>query len=101
MRPVPEPRGSFRPKGPQEVLSVAGLCVCQVYPDRRAAAGHGGPGGAPETAGAGGERGAGAGAHVSGAPGTSGAPAAAPGPPGRRHVAGPPTCVPQQPAQSR
>lgn len=93
MRAVPQPRRRLGAQGPQALLSLAGLCLCQVHPDRGAAASDGGPGGAEEAAGSGGERGPRAGPHVPGA-------SRATGPPGPRHTRQPgphaPAPVPPQ-----
>ena len=43
---LPQPRHGLVAQGPQAPLQVQGLPVRQVQPDRRAAAGHGRPGGA-------------------------------------------------------
>lgn len=59
-----EPRRGLRAQGPQALLSLEGLRVRKVHPDRGEAAGDGRAGGAEEAAGSGGERGPGAPALV-------------------------------------
>ena len=44
VREMPQPRGCISVEGPQALLSLAGLRVCQMYADRREATCHGCPG---------------------------------------------------------
>lgn len=54
MRPLQESRTGFCSQGPQTLLPLAGLRMCEVRVNRGASARHGGAGGAAEAAGAGG-----------------------------------------------
>lgn len=46
VRPLSQPRRRIGAQGPQALLPLAGLRLCQVHSDRRAPARHGCPGGA-------------------------------------------------------
>lgn len=53
MRPLSQPWRRVGTQGPQTLLPLAGLRLCQVHPDRRAPARHGCPGGAAPATGPG------------------------------------------------